>query len=227
MTRALGVIRLSEFDRRVQEQTTSPERQREAIEAKARQRGSEIVGWAEDLDVSASKVHPLKRPKLRQWFERTTDFDEVIFWRLDRFVRRTFPDWADMVGWAAAHEISLVSATEDLDLSGPLQRLMATMFATVAEMESLNTSRRVTESREYLRRMQRWGGGRPPYGYKVIANPDGAGRVLAVNQETAQHAREAVRRVIGGESVNAVATDFNRRGIPAAQRQTGATAPCG
>ena len=182
MTRALGVIRLSEFDRRVQEHSTSPERQREAIEAKARLRGSEIVGWAEDLDVSASKVHPMQRPQLRQWFDRAGDFDEVIFWRLDRFVRRTFPDWADMVSWAAASQISLVSATEELDLSGPLQRLMATMFATVAEMESVNTARRTAESREYLRRMKRWGGGRPPYGYKIVPNPDGPGKVLAVDE---------------------------------------------
>jgi site-specific DNA recombinase len=215
MTRALGVIRLSEFDRRVQDQSTSPERQREAIEAKASQRGSEIVGWAEDLDVSASKVHPMRRPQLRQWFDRTDEYDEVIFWRLDRFVRRTFPDWADMVSWAAANQISLVSATEELDLSGPLQRLMATMFATVAEMESVNTARRVAESREYLRRMKRWGGGRPPYGYKIITNPDGPGKVLAVHEPTAEVAREAVRRVIAGESVNAVATDFNKRGITA------------
>ena len=123
-----------------------------------------------------------------------------------------------MVSWSAQDDEALVSATEDLDLSGPLQRLMATMLATVAEMESLNTSRRVAEFREYLRRMKRWGGGRPPYGYKVIANPDGQGKVLAVNEETAVYTREAVRRVIGGESVNAVATDFNRRGIPASQR---------
>ena len=142
----------------------------------------------------------------------------MIIWRLDRFVRRTFPDWADMVSWAAEHGISLVSATEDLDLSGPLQRLMATMFPTVAEMESLNTSRRVSESHDYLRRMRRWGGGRPPYGYKVVPSPEGRGKVLAVDETTAEFAREAVRRVSGGESVNAVATDFNRRGIPGPHR---------
>jgi len=212
-TRALGVVRLSEFDKRVEEQTTSPQRQREAIEAKARQRGSEIVGWAEDLDVSASKVHPMKRPALRTWFDRSDEYDEVIFWRLDRFVRRTFPDRADMVSWSAAHDISLVSATEDLDLSGPLPRLMATMFATVAEMESLNTSQRVSQTHEYLRRNRRWGGGRPPYGYRVVGNPDGSGKVLAVDDDTAGVVREAVCRVIAGESVGSVVADFNRRGI--------------
>jgi site-specific DNA recombinase len=211
------VIRLSEFDKRKptkDQVTTSPPRQREQIEAKAAQRGSEIVGWAEDLDVSASKIHPMKRPQLKRWFDRPGEYDEVIFWRLDRFVRRTFPDFADMVSWSAEHSVSLVSATEDLDLSGPLPRLMATMFSTVAEMESLNTSVRVSETHEYLRRMKRWGGGRPPYGYMVIANPDGPGKVLAVNEETAEIAREAVRRVIAGESVNNVAADFNRRQIP-------------
>ncbi len=104
----------------------------------------------------------MKRPKLRQWLKRTDDFDEVIFWRLGQFVRRTFPDGADTVSWAADQDIRLVSATEDLDLSGPMQRLMATMFASVAEMESVNTARRTAESREYLRRMKRWGGGARP-----------------------------------------------------------------
>ena len=27
--------------------------------------------WAEDLDVSAAKVHPMKRPQLREWFDRS------------------------------------------------------------------------------------------------------------------------------------------------------------
>jgi len=74
--------------------------------------------------------------------------------------------------------------------------------------------------------MRRWGGGRPPYGYKVIANPDGPGKVLAVNVETSEFVREAVRRVIAGESVNAIATDSTARAFQARMVRYGVTPGC-
>jgi len=56
--RALGVLRIS-----VQtDESTSLARQRREIEAKAKARGSVIIGWAEDPDVSASKVHRWTAP---------------------------------------------------------------------------------------------------------------------------------------------------------------------
>ena len=179
----------------------------------------------------------MRRPQLRQWFDRTDEYDEVIFWRLDRFVRRTFPDWADMVSWAAANQISLVSATEELDLSGPLQRLMATMFATVGGDgigQHGPPGRRVPR----VPAPDEAVGRRPPairiQDHHQSGRPgQGACRQRA---NSWQVAREAVRRVIAGESVNSVATDFNKRGIapPLAKiwagdtglRQSCATRPC-
>ncbi len=208
--RALGVIRLSELT----DETTSPQRQREIITRKAADRHSRIIGWAEDLDVSAFKIPPAKRPQIAKWLARASEYDEIIFWKTDRFVRRLFPDFADMVAWSLKHDVVLVSAEEQLDLSGPMGRGYAAQLATFAEMESANTSMRVKGAHEYLRRNKRWGGGRSPYGYKIIDNPDGAGKVLAVNGMTADIVREAVRRVIAGESVNSIATDFSERRIP-------------
>ena len=75
MARAVGVIRLSLLT----EGTTSLARQRGIITAAATTRGSQIVGWAEDLDVSASKIHPMKRPELAAWLARQPDFDELIW----------------------------------------------------------------------------------------------------------------------------------------------------
>lgn len=205
--RALGVIRLSELT----DETSSPVRQRRDIEAKARERGVEIIGWAEDLDVSAFKIPPLNRPKLRRWFDRYAEFDEVIFWKLDRFVRRTFPDWADMLAWSGKRDISLVSATEAMDLTGVMGQWQATNLAFVAQLESTNISLRVASTQAYLRESGRWRGGTPPYGYRPASNPDGPGVVLVVDDDTAAIVREAVNRVIAGESVNAIVADFNRR----------------
>ena len=207
-TRALGVIRLSELV----DDTTSPERQRQIISAAAEHRGSEVVAWAEDLDVSATKYPPTKRPELARWLRHPDAYDEVIFWRLDRFVRKP-SDLTDMIRWAEEHRKGLVSATESFDLHDPLGEAMAYLASIFAKMESAATSVRVSGAHEYLRRNLRWGGGRPPYGYQVIDNPDGKGKVLVIDPERAEVVREAVRRVIGGESVTSVAADFNERGI--------------
>ena len=56
--RALIVVRLS----RVTEATTSPERQEQACRELCSQRGYEVVGVAEDLDVSGA-VDPFDRKK--------------------------------------------------------------------------------------------------------------------------------------------------------------------
>jgi site-specific DNA recombinase len=208
MTRALGVIRLSELV----DDTTSPERQREIIKAKAAQRDSEVVAWATDLDVSATKYPPTKRPELARWLKQPEAYDEVIFWRIDRFVRSP-ADLTDMIRWAKDNGKGLLSATESFDLDDPLGEAMAYLASIFAKMESAATSVRVAGAHEYMRRNKRWGGGRPPYGYRVVANPDGNGKVLDIDPVTAEVVREAGRRVIDGASVTSVAADFNARGI--------------
>jgi len=72
--RALGVIGLSKRN----DKSTSPERQRADIQAKADQLGAELVTIVEDLAVSAFRVHPMKRPKIGAWLERPDEFDVII-----------------------------------------------------------------------------------------------------------------------------------------------------
>jgi site-specific DNA recombinase len=104
-----------------------------------------------------------------------------------------------------------VSATEQLDLSGPLGRLVAVALATVAELESANTSGRVAGSHKYLREHGRFAGGKPPYGYRAVL--DGDGWKLALDPETSVIVAEMVQRVLSGEPVNSISADFNRRGL--------------
>ena len=226
MSRALGVVRLFvETDH-----TTSPERQREIIEAEASKRGSEIVGWAEDLDVSASKVHPMDRPDLCQWLSPgapdryraarysapPAEYDEILFWRLDRIVRSSL-DWADLMRWAAANGKVLASATEPIDLATHLGRIVANLIVGVAEMESGNTSERVLGAHQYLRQAGRFAGGKAPYGCMKVPAPDGKGYTLVESPETLPVLREAIDRVLADEAVNSVIADFNRRGIASPQ----------
>jgi site-specific DNA recombinase len=208
--RALGVVRLSVLT----DETTSPERQREIITAAAGARGSGVVSWAEDLDVSATKVHPFKRPALARHLEVPESFDEIIVWRIDRIARKV-ADFADLIRWCEKHGKGLVSASESFDLTTPMGKAMAYLIAIFAEMEGDAIRQRVISSRQELRQQGRFAGGAVPYGYRAIRNPDGPGQVLVPDPDTAPVAREAARRIIAGDSLNAVCAVFNDRGIPA------------
>lgn len=208
--RALITVRLTVST----ESTTSPERQIEECSSFCALRGWEVVGVASDLSVSATAVPPWRRPELSRWLdERAPEFDVVVFWRLDRFVRRV-SDLHKMIEWAQKHGgKGLVSATEPFDLTSPTGKATATMIATFAEMEARAAAERVASSRAHLLTSTRWGGSSPPFGFRTYAR-DGA-RYLEINPETAAVVKEAAQRVIGGEPVNAICRDFEARGVPA------------
>lgn len=211
MTVNLGVIRLSDLKGDAQ---TGPVRQREAITAKYATLGvgPEDITWAEDLDVSAFHVPPLKRPYLRRAFDALSRDSTVVFYRLDRFVRRVFPDFSDMITFAADKKLNLVSATEPLDLSGPIGMMAATMLAFIGQMESENTSARVRNTQEYFRKIGRWKGALLPYGYRPTRVDGKPGWWLEPDPETGALARKAVELVLAGHSVNAVAQWLNDQG---------------
>jgi DNA invertase Pin-like site-specific DNA recombinase len=209
------------------DETTSPARQDEAITAEAERRGMTIVGTAEDLNVSASKVGPFERPELGEWLARPEDFDGIIWWRLDRAVR-SMSDLHALAAWAKRYGKRLIFASGpggtamELDMSSPVAELIATILAFAAQMESQAIRERVTSSHAYLRRNGRWGGGMFPYGYMPIENPDGEGWVLVEDPDTAPVLRELARRVIAGESQTSICRDFIKRGIPTPRDYTDA-----
>lgn len=193
--------------------TECPERQVAGCKSYCDERGWDVAGVAMDLSVSATAVPPWKRPELSRWLEdRAPTFDVIVFWRLDRFVRRV-GDLNRMIEWAEHHGGKrLVSATEPFDLTSATGKAMAAMIATFAQMEADAAADRVASSRAYLLTSARWGGSSPPFGYRTFAK-DGA-RYLEINPETADIVREAARRVITGEPVNAICRDFEDRGVP-------------
>lgn len=209
MKRILGVIRLSDF----KDESTSPQRQREIITNEAGKRGGRIVAWAEDLDVSASKVSPFNRPELGKWLgpEGENEWDEMIFWRLDR-VTRSVIDFANLIDWCDKRGKNLASATEPIDLASDYGRMLAYLVAMFAQMEAKAIRERVTASHAYLRREKRWGGGMVPFGYVPEAIETGGWR-LVQSPEAVRTIRELVDRIVAGESMNSVCKDFNARGI--------------
>ncbi|MCC3775164.1 recombinase family protein [Streptomyces sp. UNOB3_S3] len=231
--RLIGVIRLSKET----DESTSPQVQRRAIKAIADLRGAEIVGWASDLDVSATDLSPAERPELAKWLARPDEWDGLAFWRLDRFVRSVI-DFADMIRWCRAdgRNKNMISATEPIDLKTPIGVALAQIIVVFAELEASTIKLRVLAGRAEKRSLGRWSGGEPSYGYKTVparSHVEGCDwhacdcpqvdglqidfddDVLPGAIQTAYAtARELVDRVLGpGDSMNSVCLDYEDRDI--------------
>ncbi len=206
--RALIVVRLS----RVTDATTSPERQLETCGELCSQRGYEVVGVAEDLDVSAGKTTPFDRPQLGDWLSnRPDEFDVLVFFRADRIVRRLL-DLAELIRWGREYSVTLVSATEShFDLSSEWGDIIALLVAKVAEMELAAISERNASAFRHNFRAGKYRGGVPPWGYLPDAG-SGEWR-LVQDPEQVKVIRKVVARVLSGEPLRAVAHDLTARGI--------------
>ncbi|WP_445163219.1 recombinase family protein [Mycobacterium sp. Dal123C01] len=206
--RALIVVRLS----RVTDATTSPERQIAACEELCRQRGYEIIGVAEDLDVSAGKTTPFNRPQLGRWLAEPSNYDVIVFFRVDRIVRRLF-DLADLIRWSRQHAVTLVSATEShFDLSTDFGDIIALLVAKVAEMELEAISERNASAFRHNFSRGKYRGGIPPWGYVPEQNEDGEWR-LVQDPLQVNVIHEVAERVLKGEPLRAIAHDLTGRGV--------------
>jgi len=206
--RALIVVRLS----RVTDATTSPKRQLQACRELCAKRGWEVVGVAEDLDVSAASTSPFDRPQLGDWLtNRFGEFDVLVVYRMDRLVRRLL-DLADVIRWGQDHSVSLVSATESfLDLTAPFGDIVALLVAKVAEMELAAISERNASAARYNIRAGKYRGGIPPWGY-LPEQTEGGWRLVQDPDQVAV-IREVVERVLAGEPLRSVAHDLTDRKI--------------
>ncbi|WP_199430299.1 recombinase family protein [Qaidamihabitans albus] len=209
--RALIVVRLSNLT----EETTSPERQREVCERFCADRGWTVVGTAEDLDVSASTTSPFDRPQLRKWLNRPEEYDVIVFWRVDRLVRRV-THLARMIEWSEQHDVNLISATEaHFDLSTSIGQALAIFVGVFAQMESDATSERTSQTFAHNIKAGKYRGGYPPFGYQPV-DTGGEWR-YAPDPVTSKLARDIVARVLDGERPTAICRDLNNRGVPTPQ----------
>src|SRR6266403_522117 len=196
---------------RATEESTSIERQVKACRSFAEARGYDVVLTSDvDVDVSGGQ---LSRPGLNEVRSRWDEFDVVIFFKLDR-LSRSLLDFVSLLEEARSNGVALVSATEPLDMTSPIGEAMVKVLAIFAELERKTIACRVTSAIAHLRSSGRIAGGPLPYGTKKAPNPEGAGYVLAVDEEKAVYALEMVDRVLDGESYRSICRLMNERGIP-------------
>jgi DNA invertase Pin-like site-specific DNA recombinase len=217
--RAVVAVRLSSLT----DETTSPERQDAVTRGHAERQGWEVVGKAEDLDVSASTVPPFERAQLGPWLSepKCHEWDVLIFWRADRAVR-SMADMFALTQWAQKHRKMIVFVSGPfggdpltLDLrkekADPHVNLILAIISFAAEVESQAISERVRGARAFLLPTDRYVGGAPGYGFLVADHPV-KGKTLVRDEYAAGVIREIARRLWDKESVTAIVQSFNERG---------------
>jgi site-specific DNA recombinase len=193
--------------------SVSIERQIEACEKYAEAKGWEVVGTFKDDGVSASKNKPEDRAGWNELLTSPHKYDTVIVWRLDRFVRRIADFWRSYTRLQEDGR-SLASVTESLDVTTTVGQMVATTLAGSAQMEVEATSARVKDAQIKLLRAGRSVGGTVPYGYRIIRNPNGPGKVLAQDPDTIGYVRGMVERIQQGKSIYSVAQWLTGEGAP-------------
>ncbi|MFF1625544.1 recombinase family protein [Streptomyces sp. NPDC058272] len=226
--RGVRCIRLSVLT----DETTSPDRQREADDRAARELGIVFDDReAEDLDVSASKTSPFERPQLGEWLRRPDEFDALVWWRFDRAIR-SMADMYELAKWAREHRKLLVFAegigggsTMTFDFRNPMDpiaEMMMVLFAFAAQVEAMSIRDRVLGAQAAIRQMPlRWRGSRPPYGYTPV-KLEGGGWTLVPDTEAGDGCGPApvtvieriVRLLLERESPTSIAIKLNEQGIP-------------
>lgn len=167
-----------------QGQSTGIDRQLEACRQFAAARDWTVVEEFSDTDLSAFR-RGVVRPSYEEMLRRLPDVDVVLVWKLDRLVRR-FLEFARVWPMFEEHRVALVSATEPIDTSSAIGRIIVLMLVGFAELESENISLRQRAKHGELRRLGKpSGGGRTPYPDQVMA--------------------EAAERIAAGESLRSVA----------------------
>lgn len=193
------------------------QRQREDCERLIADRSWICVGFYSDNDISAYSGKP--RPGYRQLLAdiRADRLDAVIAWHADR-LHRSPVELEDWIEACERHGVATITVRAgELDLSTAAGRMVARMLGAAARHESELKSERIRRVRAQEAQAGR-AHGRLGYGYR--RDPvTGAWQVV---DDEARIIREIAGRLLGGESLRAIARELNRRGVP-----TPRCSPCG
>lgn len=209
MARVLGRLRIS----RDTEASTAMERQREAIERWAQMMGHEVIGWAEDRDVSRS-VSPFKTPGLGPWLnDRTGEWDILVSWKLDR-LGSGLKDMVELFAFCEDRKKALVCIQDGVDISTSIGKFIAGVLALIAEMERENVRTRMQNQRQAARRAGSYTGGPYPYGYRPVKRADDKGWELGIDPDAVRIVWE-IFDLVTKQSVRSICRVLNERGVPA------------
>jgi DNA invertase Pin-like site-specific DNA recombinase len=158
---------------------------------------------------SGERVRRVVRPQFRAMLSlfAAGGGGVLVVYDLDRAVRDP-RDLEDLIDAKVLGGFTVRSVTGSLRLDTDADVAMARVLVAMANKSSADTGRRVARASRQNASEGRWHGGWPPFGYRIVGHG-----VLEVVPWQAALLREAVDRVLAGESLYQIRCDWNRRGL--------------
>jgi DNA invertase Pin-like site-specific DNA recombinase len=199
MTRAFGYVRLSKMD----EATTSLDRQRRDIRAWCQRNGTTLVELFEDTDKSAYQRR-VRRPDFERMLSRLGEVDVVVTWKLDRLARSVV-GFNNLLTEFEAAGVAIATTDGAVDMTTASGRAMAQMTAVFAELEAATTSERVKAMHAFKKERGEWVG-QVPFGWRrPAAGEESNGEGLVPVPGELAEIEVIARRYVEGESLRAIA----------------------
>lgn len=151
----------------------------------------------------------MRRPALSRMLKdvEAGKIQVVLFWRLDRFTRRS-KDFQKMMELLIKYNAGIKSATENIDTTTAMGRFQLELTVSLAQLERETTSERVHFVMEDRHRKGLRNGAVSPYGYDLVKGK------LVINPEEA----EVVKRIFAlyrqNHGCKYIAKLFNHEKIP-------------
>ncbi|HEY5455487.1 MAG TPA: recombinase family protein, partial [Acidothermaceae bacterium] len=191
-------------------------RQLEDARALAQARGWETVSEFTDNDISA--FSGVRRPGYEALMAAVDDrlIDRIVVYQTSR-LWRSRKERAIAIERLADAKVGIVAVSgPDLDLSSASGRMLAGILGEFDTAESAIKSERVARASE-----QRATEGRPSgglgYGWHRLTTLDDRGNAVTtgheIDEDEAAIVREVVKRLTAGETLKAVTSDLNERGV--------------
>lgn len=174
-----------------------------------------------DNDITAFKG--TARSKIRKGYEallddlRTGRADVVLAWHTDRLHRdmTELEAYIRVCGEGSDGIPTYTVKGGELHLDTASGRMIARILGAVARQEVEHMIERGKSAKERIRKAGAWSGGPRPFGYRpdgLSVKNGGEGRLAQVPAE-AQSIRSAYTQVLAGVSLNAIAQEWNARGL--------------
>jgi site-specific DNA recombinase len=183
-------------------------RQEELCRKLAAEKGWAVAEVYADNDASAYSGRP--RPAYERMLKDVEAGlrDAVLTVDLDRLTRRP-SELEEFIALADRKGLALANVSGDTDLSTSDGRFRARILGSVARHESEKKSERIRRQRDQAASRGTALGGPRPFGYEA----DEQGAWVVVREGEATAIRDAVQRVLSGESFRSVATRWNEVGL--------------
>lgn len=124
---------------RVSTDDQNPEGQRQEVQRWLTENGSGDVRWYEDKESGATMQRPAFERLQRAI--RKGQVKTVVVWKLDRLSRSFKAGVKLLIDWLE-QDVRIISVTQQIDLSGVVGQLIASVFFAMAEMELSHSKER-------------------------------------------------------------------------------------